>query len=154
MKRFLTSYLPILALLITLTACGGESGAESSTSMPEPENMAQAIDQHIKNDNYPAALELLNEADPNKVANLEMLKEKVHLNYGLFLEYRGENQSMRDRMTGALRQYVKTLQINPDNEKARSEIKQIMGIYQTMPGKTVPEDITNNLQELGFNYGN
>jgi hypothetical protein len=154
MKRFLTSYLPVLALLITLTACGGESGSDSSTSMPKPENMAQAIDQHIKNDNYPAALELLNEADPNKVANLEMLKEKVHLNYGLFLEYRGENQSMRDRMTGALRQYVKTLQINANNEKARSEIKQIMGIYQTMPGKTVPEDIINNLQELGFNYGN
>jgi hypothetical protein len=150
MNRFFKSVLPLIALLITISACGGES---DSASIPSPENMAEAIDQHIKNDNYAGALELLNDADPNKVANLDLLKEKVHLNYGLFLEYRGEGKSMRDRMTSALRQFIKTLEINPKNDKARAEIEQIMGIYQTMPGKTVPEDIIENLQKLGYNYG-
>ncbi|MDZ7691676.1 MAG: hypothetical protein U5K69_11225 [Balneolaceae bacterium] len=73
--------------------------------------------------------------DPaNTEADLDKLREKTYLNYGLYLEYRGpEGSSMRDRMTSALEQYIAVLKLNPKNEKARSEIEQIMGIYSTMP---------------------
>ena len=59
---------------------------------------------------------------------------------------------MRQRMTGALEQFIKVLKINPDNQKAISEIEQIMSIYATMPDKSPGEEIMNDLQELGFNY--
>ena len=59
---------------------------------------------------------------------------------------------MRDRMTSALEQYIKVLNINPENQKARSEIKQIMGIYDTMPNRSPDEEIMNDLRELGFDY--
>jgi hypothetical protein len=148
MNRLFVLSIALLGLLFTFSACGG------SDSAPAPEDMGATINQYIKNDNYAEAIELLNDADPAEVANLALLKEKVHLNYGLYLEYRGGDKDMRDRMTGALRQFIKTLQINADNDKARAEIEQIMGIYQTMPNKSIPEDIITNLQELGYNYSN
>ncbi|MGM0588024.1 MAG: hypothetical protein ACQETE_06410 [Bacteroidota bacterium] len=148
MNRLSVLSIALLGLFFTFSACGG------SDSTPAPEDMATTINQYIENDNYAEAIELLNNADPAEVANLALLKEKVHLNYGLYLEYRGGDKDMRDRMTGALRQFIKTLQINEGNDKARAEIEQIMSIYQTMPNKSIPEDIITNLQELGYNYSN
>lgn len=125
-----------------------------SCSDPAPEDVAKQIEQHIAEDNYEEALELVESADPEQTeADLQLLKEKIHLNYGIFLEYRGpEDSSMRDRMTSALRQYIEVLKINPDNEKARSEINQIMSIYDTMPDRSPGEDILGELRALGFDY--
>ena len=79
------------------------------------------------------------------------LKEMTHLNYGLFLEYRDSNvTNMRDKMNNALREYVKVLRINPNNEKAITEIEQILGIYATFGNRTPDEDVTSDLKELGF----
>ncbi|MGK7369931.1 MAG: hypothetical protein ACNS64_06925 [Candidatus Halalkalibacterium sp. M3_1C_030] len=139
MKYFLS-----LTLLIFIVACGTQT----------PENLSERIDQLIAEDNYKQALTLINEADPAQTeADLEKLKEKTHLNYGIYLEYRGpEGTSMRDRMTTALEQYIAVLKINPDNQKARSEIDQIMSIYSTMPDKSPGEDIVSELNKLGFDY--
>lgn len=131
-------------LLLVLTACSGKT----------PENLEQYIDQLITNDQYESALEVLEDADSTSTdANLPLLKEKVHLNYGLYLEYRGpEESSMRDRMTSALEQYIEVLNINPGNEKARAEIKQIMGVYSTMPDRSPGKEIVEELNKLGFDY--
>lgn len=125
-----------------------------SCSSSTPENISESVDQYIAEDNYEAALELLNNADPDQTdADLAELKEKTYLNYGLYLEYRGpEDSSMRDRMTAALEQFIEVLNINPKNEKARSEIQQIMGIYETMPDRSPGESIMEDLRELGFDY--
>ncbi len=125
-----------------------------SCSSSTPENISESVDQYIAEDNYEAALELLNNADPDQTdVDLAELKEKTHLNYGLYLEYRGpEDSSMRDRMTAALEQFIEVLNINPNNEKARSEIQQIMGIYETMPDRSPGESIMEDLRELGFEY--
>jgi len=125
-----------------------------SCSSSTPENISERVDQYIAEDNYEAALELLNNANPDQTdADIAKLKEKTHLNYGLYLEYRGpEDSSMRDRMTSALEQFIEVLNINPDNEKARSEIQQIMGIYETMPDRSPGESIMEDLRELGFDY--
>ncbi len=137
-------FLSLLLLSVTFLACS------SST----PEDLSKKIDQLIAEDNYQQAIELLTNANPQDVeADLSKLKEKTYLNYGLYLEYRGpEDSSMRDRMTSALEQYIKVLNINPENQKARSEIKQIMGIYDTMPNRNPGEEIMNDLRELGFDY--
>ncbi len=55
-------------------------------------------------------------------------------------------------MTSALQQYIEVLNINPENEKARAEIEQIMSIYDTMDGKSPGKEILADLRELGFDY--
>ena len=80
-----------------------------------------------------------------------MSASATHLNYGLFLEYRDANvTNMRDKMNNALREYVKVLRINPDNEKALSEIEQILGIYATFGNRAPAEDVVADLEEFGF----
>jgi len=119
-----------------------------------PKDLSKQVDQLISEDNYSQALNMLNNANANDTkADISQLKEKTHLNYGLYLEYRGpKDSSMRDRMTSALRQYIAVLKINSNNQKARSEIQQIMGIYNTMPNKSPGDDIISELNNLGFNY--
>lgn len=133
----LTRTLFVLFLLATLSLPFG--GCSSSSDKPVEEQVTEAI----RNDNYSKALELLNESD--EVAQKELLLERTHLNYGLYLEYRGEG-SMRENMTGALRQFIKTLEVNPNNAKARQEINQIMGIYSTMPNRQPPQGILDTLR--------
>lgn len=125
-----------------------------SCSTETPENISDRVNQLIAEDNYTQALEILENADPNQTdADIPTLKEKTYLNYGLYLEYRGpEDSTMRDRMTSALKQFIEVLRLNPKNEKARNEIRQIMGIYNTMPEKSPGNDIVTELNELGFDY--
>jgi len=137
-------YLTFLFLSLLFLSCSNEPQQDLPTR----------IDHLISEDNYVKALDLLNNADSSKTnADLELLKEKTHLNYGIYLEYRGpEESTMRDRMTSALEQYIAVLKINSKNEKARSEIQQIMNIYSTMPDKSPGEDILTDLRDLGFDY--
>lgn len=137
-------YLSLILLATFIIGCSGET----------PQDLSKRIDQLISKDNYTKAVELLNKADSSETdADLALLWEKTHLNYGMFLEYRGpKDSSMRERMTSALEQYIKVLKINPKNQKARKEIKQIMGIYNTMPNRSPGKEILNDLRELGFDY--
>lgn len=137
-------YLSLLLFIILFIGCSSKT----------PQDLTEQVDQLIAEDNYPKAITLLEDADPDETkADLLELKEKTHLNYGLYLEYRGpEGSTMRDRMTSALQQYIEVLKINPENEKARAEIKQIMDIYNSMDGKSPGDEILNDLRELGFDY--
>lgn len=139
-------YFLMLFAVVLFVSCSNET----------PKNLSKKVDQLISEDNYTQALNLLNNANPDKTdADISKLKEKTYLNYGLFLEYRGpKDSSMRDRMTSALRQYIEVLKINSNNQKARSEIKQIMGVYNTMPDKSPGDDIVAELNKLGFDYKN
>lgn len=125
-----------------------------SCSSSTPEDLSGEIDRLIAEEEYTRAIELLEKADDGEhEADIPELKEKTYLNYGLYLEYRGpEESSMRDRMTSALEQFIKVLEINPENEKARTEIQQIMGIYETMPGRSPGDKIIEDLQALGVEY--
>lgn len=136
--------ITILLLSILFIGCSSQT----------PENLTERVDNHIESDEYTEAIELLENADPEETdADLALLKEKTYLNYGLYLEYRGpEDSSMRDRMTSALQQYIEVLNINPENQKARTEIEQIMGIYETMPDRTPGDDILAALRDHGFSY--
>lgn len=137
-------FFTLLVLSTLFLSCSGET----------PEDLPNHIDQLIAEDNYTQAINLLNDTDSTETeADLSRLKEKTYLNYGLYLEYRGpEDSSMRDRMTSALEQYIKVLNINPQNQTARKEIKQIMSIYGTMPDRSPGEEIIQDLRDLGFDY--
>ena len=142
-----TSYLRFvsaLSIMLLFISCSSDT----------PENLSKRVDQLIAEDSYSQAVTLISNADSSKTdADLQKLKEKTHLNYGMYLQYRGpEDQTMRDRMTTALEQYIAVLRINPQNQKAQKEIKTIMGVYNTMPDKSPGEEILSDLRELGFNY--
>lgn len=136
--------LLVSLLLLFAIGCSNQSS----------QNLSQQVDDYIAEDRYEEALELIENTNPGETkADLSELREKTHLNYGIYLEYRGpEDSSMRDRMTAALEQYIEVLNINTNNEKARSEIQQIMSIYQTMPDRSPGEKIMKDLRALGFDY--
>jgi hypothetical protein len=138
----------ILAVLLMFTAC---SQPETQQSAPVAETLSSKVEVLLDTDSYTEALDVLaREEDTPEVLKL---REKVYLNYGLFLEYRdNEVTNMRDKMNNALRQYVEVLKINPDNEKAITEVEQILGIYSTFPNRQPDEDVMAELKELGFKF--
>ncbi|MEO9884545.1 MAG: hypothetical protein ABJR05_03295 [Balneola sp.] len=136
--------LLILFLIAGLAACADTKKEDMNTK-----SLAEKVDFFLENDQYSDALTLLESQEENE--EVMTLKEKTHLNYGLFLEYRDSNvTNMRDKMNGALAQYVEVLKINPDNEKAVSEIEQILGIYSTFEDRKPDEKIAEELRKLGF----
>ena len=146
-KRFFP-ILGICVLSISFMSCSSNSEEQNST-LSSTVDIALQIDKLVAEDKYTEALELL-EGQPDSPEILT-LKEMTHLNYGLFLEYRDANvTNMRDKMNNALREYVKVLRINPDNEKAISEIEQILGIYATFGNRAPAEDVVADLEEFGF----
>lgn len=136
----------VILLFVIILVSTGITGCSSDN----PQNVTKQVNQHIEQDQYTQALDLLNDVSDQTKA--DSLREKVHLNYGLYLEYRGGDMEMRDRMTGALEQFINVLNINPANQKALNEIKQIMGVYTTMPNKNPPKDILKDLDRLGIAY--
>ena len=140
--------LNICVLSLGFISCSSSSeGQESDT--PNNIDIATQIGELVAKDKYTEALELL-ERIPDSPEIL-ILKEMTHLNYGLFLEYRDANiTNMRDKMNNALREYVKVLRINPDNEKAISEIEQILDIYSTFGNRAPEDDVVADLKEFGF----
>lgn len=119
----------------------------SCSSSDTPVNLQSKVDAFISNDEYDRAISLLESQETSE--EVQQLREIAHLNYGMFLEYRSEDE-MRSRMNGALEQFAKVLQINPDNEKAISEIEQILAVYSTFPDRQPDEEVLDQLRELGF----
>lgn len=134
-------------ILIALLVIGASACSKSQEQAPQ--NLAVQIDALIEKDMYVDALNTLEGLEASE--EVATLKEKVHLNYGLYLEYRDSNiTNMRDKMNGALAQYIEVLKLNPDNEKAISEVEQILGIYASFPDRSPEESIVQELQALGF----
>ena len=135
----------ILFALLAFVACS-QSEKKETTS----DNLSEKVEAMLDADMYTDALNLLN-AQP-ETEEVLTLKEKTYLNYGLFLEYRDSDvTNMRDKMTNAMWQYIEVLKINPDNEKAISEVEQILGIYSTFPNRKPDPEVIEKLKELGFN---
>jgi hypothetical protein len=118
------------------------------------QSLEEKVDQFVAKDQYEKALQLVESGKNNKSeSEINKLREKIYLNYGLYLEYRGpENISMHKRMISALDQYIKVLRLNSNNETAHSEIKQIMSIYETMPNQSPGDEILKQLRNMGFEY--
>jgi hypothetical protein len=144
MKAILSTLL--LAIAFTFSACSGTTEAPSMTL----EDQVSALVAEKKFDD---ALKVLKSADTNEPA-VKALLAKTHLDYGIYIEYDDNTiPTMRDKMVGALYQYIEVLRLEPENEKAIAEIDQIIGIYQTMPGRTLPADIVEELRARGLDGG-
>jgi len=138
----------VFGLLLTIVSCANQESQHAST-----EQVAQSLEDQINtmidSDQYTEALALLEEQE--ETPETQTLTEKTYLNYGLFLVYRDSDvTNMREKMNGALRQFIEVLKINPDNEKAITEVEQILGIYSTFPDRSPDPDVTEALEELGF----
>lgn len=123
----------------------------TKSETPQPRTLEAQIDALIAADQYQDAFSVL--AAQKESPETLKLKEAVHLNYGLFLEYRDSNETnMREKMNNALKQYVEVLKLNPANQKAISEVDQIMGIYSTFPDRQPDSAVMQELESLGFDY--
>lgn len=123
--------------------------ASCKNAPEQPQTLEAQIDTLILADDYELALALLEKQENS--AEVAALREKTHLNYGLYLEYRAADiTSMRDKMNSAIQQYIYVLKLNPNNQKAVSEIEQILQIYSTFPNRKPEPVISEQLAELGF----
>ncbi|MDR9419897.1 hypothetical protein [Gracilimonas sp.] len=119
------------------TAC-----SESSQSLD------QQVDTLIAEQSFDEALALLEDQEASE--EVTSLKENVHLQHGIYLIYNADPASMRENANNALREFISVLEINPDNEKARAEIQQILNIYRTFPDRQPAQDVLDELEEFGF----
>lgn len=128
-----------------LAACSQEKGeAENSQQM----TLEQQVTQLITEANFEQAMSLLDsQAESQEVTDL---KEEVHLQHGIYLIYNSDPSEMRENANNALREFIAVLEINPENDKARAETEQILGIYRSFPDRQPAQDVLEKLKELGF----
>ena len=141
----------IIFLSLIFTGCE-QKAQQKQEAAPDLSSMSlsEEIDYYISQDQYETALTRLDEEEVDQ--GILMLKEKVHLNYGIHIVYNADPSQMRENANNGLRQFIKVLDINRSNDKAVSEIEQIMGIYATCPDRSPAEDVMDDLKRLGFKY--
>ncbi|MGM0505656.1 MAG: hypothetical protein ACQER4_00540 [Bacteroidota bacterium] len=140
--RYLLRPIFLSLILFPLTlSCGG-------TESNQPLDLQ--IDQLIEENQYVEALDLV-EGNEGEIENPELQREKIHLNYGLHLMTTFDESEMRTRMNEAMRQFIEVIRINPDNQVAREQINQILMVYDTIPDREPEPDVTESLNELGWN---
>jgi len=147
MARISFSIVYILVLTLICTACGSNDTPYVDSDMP----LEQQINLLIEQDEYEAALDLLEDEEPDDPQIAE-LREKTHLNYGLNSMNTFDAEEMRTRMNNALVQFTEVLKINPRNAVAREQIEQIMGVYATMPDRGPDPEVVEGLREVGYDY--
>jgi hypothetical protein len=123
-----------------LTACS-QSNDKSQMSLE------QQVDQLVTKAKFDEAMDLLDESSSEEALKL---REDVHLRHGIYLIYNADPAQMRENANNALREFVAVLELNPENEKARAEIEQILGIYRSFPDRQPAEDVSEKLKEFGF----
>lgn len=138
----------LLLLSIFLQSCSSD---ESQPALDENLSIGEQIDLLIENNDYETALDILKELDQTD-PEIQTLREKTHLNYGLNSMSTFDETEMRTRMNNALTQFTEVLRINPENGVAREQIEQIMGIYATIPNRQPEPEVLEGLREIGFDY--
>jgi len=148
MNNRLLIFTTLLFFAIFLQSCGGD---DSQPAIDEDLTISEQIDLLIENNDYETALNILEEMDQTD-PEVQTLREKTHLNYGLHSMSTFDETEMRTRMNNALTQFTEVLRINPDNSVAREQIEQIMGIYATIPNRQPEPEVLEGLREIGFDY--
>ncbi|MTI87441.1 MAG: hypothetical protein FH748_05675 [Balneolaceae bacterium] len=135
---------PLFIVIALISACSQPKNNKETAEI----TLSQQIDTHINNDEYEKALELLQ--TKSEEPDIATLSEKTHLNYGIYLIYNADPSTMRENANNALGQFIEVLKINPDNQKAISEIEQILSIYRSFPHRKPKDEVMEDLKELGF----
>jgi hypothetical protein len=122
----------------------------NSEDIPEFNTLEEKVDYLIEQNMYEEVLDELENEDIED-PGIRVLLEKTHLNYGLHNMNTFDETEMRTRMNDALRQFTEVLRINPQNEVAQNQIRQILQIYDTIPNRQPEDDVIAGLREVGFN---
>ncbi|MEO1023234.1 MAG: hypothetical protein AAFW89_11885 [Bacteroidota bacterium] len=130
------------------TACSSGDDKSPETT-PADQSISEQVDALIDADKYEEALDLLN--SEVETPEIVALKEKTHLNYGIYTVYQSDPSAMRENANKGLREFIAVLTINPQNQKARSEIDQIVGIYKSMNRAPEP-DVAESLKAFGYEF--
>lgn len=141
---------PMRILLISFLSLGLLAACSQSESQDQTTGeltLEQQVEQDISDANFDAAYEAVEEAAPE---NAQELKEEIHLQHGIHLIYNADPSQMKESANNALREFIKVLEINPENEKARAEIDQILAIYRSFPDRQPEQEILDELEEMGF----
>lgn len=146
-NRYLTLTCIVL-LAIFIQSCSSD---ESQPSINEDLTISEQIDLLIDNNDYETALDILEEMDQTD-PEIQTLREKTHLNYGLHSMSTFDEAEMRTRMNNALIQFTEVIRINPQNSVAREQIEQIMAIYATIPNRQPEPEVLEGLRDVGFDY--
>lgn len=146
-NRYLT-LTSILLLAFFIQSCSSD---ESQPSVNEDLTISEQIDLLIDNNDYETALDILEEMDQTD-PEIQTLREKTHLNYGLHSMSTFDEAEMRTRMNNALIQFTEVIRINPQNSVAREQIEQIMAIYATIPNRQPEPEVLEGLRDVGFDY--
>jgi hypothetical protein len=141
-------FTTLLLFAIFLQSCGSD---DSKPSIDESLSISEQIDLLIENNDYETALDILDDMDQDD-PEIQTLREKTHLNYGLHSMSTFDQTEMRTRMNNALTQFTEVLRINPRNTVAREQIEQIMAIYATIPNRQPEPEVLEGLREIGFDY--
>ncbi len=143
MKHPILSGLSVLLIVVTFMGCNSED-------IPEFNTLDEKVDYLIEQNMYEEALDELENEDIED-PGIRVLLEKTHLNYGLHNMNTFDETEMRTRMNDALRQFTEVLRINPQNEVAQNQIRQILQIYDTIPNRQPEDDVIVGLRDVGFN---
>jgi len=133
-------------VLLALTLIGFISACSQSENK-KTMTLEQQVDQLVTEAKFDEAMNLLDESSSEEALQL---REEVHLRHGIYLIYNADPAQMRENANNALREFVAVLELNPDNEKARAEIEQILGIYRSFPDRQPAEDVLEELRDFGF----
>jgi len=133
-------------VLLALTLIGFISACSQSENK-KTMTLEQQVDQLVTEAKFDEAMNLLDESSSEEALQL---REEVHLRHGIYLIYNADPSQMRENANKALREFVAVLELNPDNEKARAEIEQILGIYRSFPDRQPAEDVLEELRDFGF----
>lgn len=126
-----------LMLFVLISACSDS-----------PKTLDQQVEVLIKEHKFDEALSLLESKESSQ--SVSSLKETVHLQHGIYLVYSADPSEMRENANNALREFIAVLEINPENEKARAEIQQIINIYRTFQNRQPEEEVIKKLEAFGF----
>ena len=108
-----------------------------------------------KNNDFDPALyqQVMAELENKNDAQSQQVKAQLYLKHGVWSIDFGVThgaKNMRAAVTQSLEDFIHTLEIDPNNQAAKQQINQILNVYKTMPGKSVPEKVVPQLKKLGF----
>lgn len=134
-------------VLLALFLLGFVSACSQSEDKA-PMTLEQQVDQLVTDAKFQEAMDLVDESSSEEALKLQ---EQIHLRHGIYLIYNSDPSQMRENANKALREFVAVLELNPENEKARAEIQQILAIYRSFPDRQPAEDVSVKLRDFGFN---
>ena len=160
--KFMTRFLAVGILSILLAGCNKKSGTNSEARFKSMTLTQKAqyllnsndTDSNHNNDFDPTLYKEVMAQLQDKTDNQsEELKAQLYLKHGVWSMDFGiahGAKNMRVAVTQSLEDFIHTLKIDPNNQAAKRQITQILDVYKTMPGKSVPQKVVHDLKKLGF----